>query len=122
MLVISSTWFADIVETIGLAIFALNKSTILVSGTDSSQSLITVSISLTLVVTGAGAVHVAVTSTALITVSIALALSILGTGEAAVDDIRPVTDWAQGELERHVEGESPLAQTPGVLVQAVLAT
>ena len=70
---------------------------------------------------GANAVRVTVTSTALVTVSIALALSILGTGEGAVDNIRPVTHRAQGVLERHVEGESPLAQTPGVLVQAVLA-
>jgi len=69
---------------------------------------------------GAGTVRVTVTSTALVTVSIALALSILGTGEAAVDNIRPVTHRAQGVLERHVEGESPLAQTPGVLVQTVL--
>ena len=69
---------------------------------------------------GAGAVRVAVTSTTLVTVSVTLALSILGTGEAAVNNIRPVTDWAQGELERHVEGESPLAQTPGVLILAVL--
>ena len=49
MLVISSTWFADIVETIGLAIFALYSLTIVISGTDSSESLITVGISLTLV-------------------------------------------------------------------------
>ena len=72
-------------------------------------------------VVGAGAVHVTVAATALVTVTVSLALSLLGTGEDAVDDIRPVTDWAQGELERHIEGESPLAQTPGVLVQAVLA-
>ena len=71
---------------------------------------------------GAGAVHVTVTSTTLVTVSVTLALSILGTCEAAVDNIRPVTDWAQGVLERHVEGESPLAQTPGVLIQAMLTS
>ena len=49
MLVISSTWFADIVETIGLAIFALNHRTIFFSRTDTSESLITVGISLALV-------------------------------------------------------------------------
>ena len=49
MLVISSTWFTDIVETIGLAIFALYSLTIVISGTDSSESLITVGIGLTLV-------------------------------------------------------------------------
>ena len=48
MLVISSTWFADIVETIGLTIFALYSLTIVISGTDSSESLITVGISLAL--------------------------------------------------------------------------
>ena len=49
LLVISSTWFADIVETIGLTIFALNSLTIVISGTDTSESLITVGIGLTLV-------------------------------------------------------------------------
>ena len=49
LLVISSTWFADIVETIGLTIFALYSLTIVISGTDSSESLITVGIGLTLV-------------------------------------------------------------------------
>ena len=49
MLVIGSTWFADIVETIGLTIFALYSLTIVISGTDSSESLITVGIGLTLV-------------------------------------------------------------------------
>ena len=44
-----STWFTDIVETIGLTIFALNSLAIIVSGTDPSQSLITVGISLALV-------------------------------------------------------------------------
>ena len=47
--IVISTWFTHVVETIGLTIFALNKTTILVSGTDSSQALITVGISLTLV-------------------------------------------------------------------------
>ena len=47
--IVLSTWFTHVVETIGLTIFALNKTTILVSGTDPSQSLITVGISLTLV-------------------------------------------------------------------------
>ena len=49
LLVISSTWFADIVETIGLTIFALYGLTIVISGTDTSESLITVGIGLTLV-------------------------------------------------------------------------
>ena len=49
MLVIGSTWFTDIVETIGLTIFALYSLTIVISGTDSSESLITVGIGLTLV-------------------------------------------------------------------------
>ena len=71
---------------------------------------------------GAGAVHVTVTSVTLVTVRVSLALRILGTGEGAVDNIRPVTDRAQGVLVRHVEGESPLAQTPGVLIRAVLTT
>jgi len=47
--VILAAWFADIVETIGLAIFALYSLTIVISGTDSSESLITVGIGLTLV-------------------------------------------------------------------------
>jgi len=47
--VILAAWFADIVETIGLTIFALYSLTIVISGTDSSESLITVGIGLTLV-------------------------------------------------------------------------
>ena len=47
--IVLSTWFTHVVETIGLTIFALNSLTIFVSGTDPSQSLITVGISLTLV-------------------------------------------------------------------------
>ena len=47
--IVLSTWFTHVVETIGLTIFALNSRSILVSGTDPSQSLITVGISLTLV-------------------------------------------------------------------------
>ena len=47
--IVISTWFTDVVETIGLTIFALNKLAIIVSGTDSSQSFITVGISLALV-------------------------------------------------------------------------
>ena len=43
------TWFTDIVETVGLTIFALYSLSISISGTDSSESLITVSISLALV-------------------------------------------------------------------------
>ena len=44
-----STWLTDVVETIGLTIFALNKLAFIVKGTDSSQSFITVGISLALV-------------------------------------------------------------------------
>ena len=47
--IVLSTWFTDIVETIGLTIFALNSLAIIVKGTDSSQSFITVGISLALV-------------------------------------------------------------------------
>ena len=47
--IVLHTWFADVVETIGLTVFALNSLTIFVSGTDPSQALITVGISLTLV-------------------------------------------------------------------------
>ena len=47
--IVLSTWFTDVVETIGLTIFALNSLPIIVSGTDSSQSFITVGISLALV-------------------------------------------------------------------------
>jgi len=47
--VILAAWFADVVETIGLTIFALNSLTISISGTNSSESLITVRISLALV-------------------------------------------------------------------------
>ena len=47
--IVISTWFTDVVQTIGLTIFALNCLAIIVSGTDSSQSLITVGISLALV-------------------------------------------------------------------------
>ena len=43
------TWFTDIVETVGLTIFALYSLSISISGTDSGESLITVSISLALV-------------------------------------------------------------------------
>ena len=45
----SITWFTDVVETIGFTVLALNSLTIIISGTDSSQSLIAVGISLTLV-------------------------------------------------------------------------
>jgi len=65
---------------------------------------------------GAGAVHVAVSSIALVTVRVLLTLATLGAGESTVDNIRPVTDWTQGVLERHVEGEGPLTQAAGVLV------
>ena len=44
-----STWFTDVVETIGFTVFALNSLTIIISSTDSSKSLIAVSISLTFV-------------------------------------------------------------------------
>ena len=47
--IVLHTWFTDVVETIRLTIFALNKLAIIVSGTDSSQSFITVGISLALV-------------------------------------------------------------------------
>ena len=47
--IVLSTWFTHVVETIGLTIFTLNSLTFFVSGTDPSQSLITVGISLTLV-------------------------------------------------------------------------
>ena len=47
--IVISTWFTDVVQTIGITIFALNSLSIIVSGTDSSQSLITVGISLALV-------------------------------------------------------------------------
>jgi len=47
--VILAAWFTDVVETIGFTVLALNSLTIIISGTDSSQSLIAVGISLTLV-------------------------------------------------------------------------
>ena len=47
--IVLHTWFADVVETIGITIFALNSLTISISGTNSSESLITVRISLALV-------------------------------------------------------------------------
>ena len=47
--IVLHTWFADIVETIGVTVFALNSLTISISGTNSSESLITVRISLALV-------------------------------------------------------------------------
>ena len=47
--IVISTWFTDVVQTIGLTILAVNHRAIIVSGTDSSQSLITVGISLALV-------------------------------------------------------------------------
>ena len=115
-----------IVHTASLALPGLTVGTVVrgVGGRQVTDPLRVLALSVLSATTGravgAGAVRVAVTSTTLVTVSVTLALSILGTGEAAVDDIRPVTDWAQGELERHVEGERPLAQTPGVLVLAVL--
>ena len=70
---------------------------------------------------GTGTVSVTVTSCTLVTVSVTLTLGILRTGQGAVNDIWPVTDRTQGVLERHVEGEGPLAETPGVLVLAALA-
>ena len=47
--IVLHTWFTDVVETIGFTVFALNSLTIIISSTDSSKSLIAVSISLTLV-------------------------------------------------------------------------
>ena len=47
--IVLHTWFTDVVETIGFTVLALNSLTIIISGTDSSQSLIAVGISLTLV-------------------------------------------------------------------------
>ena len=48
-IIVISTWFADVIETVGLTIFALYSLSISISGTDSGESLITVSISLALV-------------------------------------------------------------------------
>ena len=48
-IIVISTWFADVIETVGLTIFALYSLSISICGTDSSESLITVSISLALV-------------------------------------------------------------------------
>jgi len=47
--VILASWFADIVETIGFTVFTINSLTILIKTTDSGESNITVSVSLTFV-------------------------------------------------------------------------
>jgi len=66
--VILAAWLTDVVETIGLAIFALNSLTILVSGTDSSKSLITVGIGLAFVWDFLASIGVRVTEVSGITV------------------------------------------------------
>jgi len=66
--VILAAWFTDVVETIGFTVLALNSLTIIISGTDSSQSLIAVGISLTLVRDFLASIGVRVTEISSITV------------------------------------------------------
>ena len=67
-------------------------------------------------VVGAGPVQVTVAPAALVTVVVTAALGVLRAAQGAVDGAGPVTDGTHGELEPHVEGESPLAVTQRVAV------
>jgi len=66
--VILAAWFTDVVETIVFTVFALNSLTIIISSTDSSKSLIAVSISLTFVWDFLASIGVRVTEVSGITV------------------------------------------------------
>ena len=65
-------------------------------------------------VVGAGPVQVTVAPATLVTVKVIATLRIVRTAQGTVDGAGPVTDRTHGELEPHVEGESPLSVTEGV--------
>ena len=73
-------------------------------------------------VVGAGPVQVTVAPATLVTVKVIATLRIVRTAQGAVDGAGPVTDRTHGELEPHVEGESPLSVTEGVGAYLCLAS